>query len=86
MSYKILVDSRAAKDLEGLPKRIVGRIDQAIATLADQPRPPGSKLLRGKLKNGWRVRIGDYRVLYRIDDELQEVAIFHIGHRRDVYR
>ena len=69
MSYRILVDSRAAKELERLPKPIVGKIDQIIAALADQPRPPGSKLLRGKLKTGWRVRVGDYRVLYRIDDE-----------------
>lgn len=86
MSYRILIDSRAAKQLERLPKPIAGRIDQAIAALADHPRPPASKLLRGKLKNGWRVRIGDYRILYRIDDERQEVAIFHIGHRREVYR
>jgi mRNA interferase RelE/StbE len=86
VSYRTLVDSRAAKELERLPKPIVGKIDQVIAALADQPRPPASKLLRGKLKAGWRVRVGDYRVLYRIDDERQEVVIFHIGYRRDVYR
>jgi mRNA interferase RelE/StbE len=86
VSYRILIDSRAAKQLERLPKSIVGRIHEAVTALADQPRPPGAKLLRGKLKSGWRVRIGDYRVLYRIDDERKEVAIFDIGHRRELYR
>lgn len=86
MSYRVLIASRAARQLEKLPKSIVERIDQAIVGLAGQPRPPGAKLLRGKLKAGWRVRIGDYRVLYRIDDEQKEVTVLEIGHGREVYR
>lgn len=86
MTYRILVDSRAATTLGKLPKDAVERIDRAIAHLGERLRPPGAKMLRGRLKEGWRVRVGEYRILYRIDDEKDEVRIFDIGHRRDVYR
>ena len=86
MKYRVLLDARAAKQLEKLPKSTVERIDAAIAALSDAPRPTGVKMLRGKLKPGWRVRVGDYRVLYRIDDAAGDVRIFEIGHRREIYR
>ena len=86
MSFRVLIDARAAKKLEKLPKLIVQKIDKAIASLSENPRPPGAKLLRGKLREGWRVRIADYRVLYRIDDVAQEIRIFDVGHRREIYR
>ena len=86
MTYRVLIDQRAARQLESLPKSFAQRIDQVIVGLAVNPRPPGVKLLRGKLKQGWRVRVGRYRVLYRIDDEAREVRIFEVGHRREVYR
>ena len=86
MTYRVLIDQRAAGKLESLPKLFAQRIDQVIVGLAVNPRPPGVKLLRGKLKEGWRVRVGRYRVLYRIDDEAREVRIFEVGHRREVYR
>ena len=86
MKYRLLIDARAAKQLEKLPKSAVPRIDAAIAALLDAPRPTGVKMLRGKLKPGWRVRVGDYRILYRIDDAAGEVRIFAIGHRREIYR
>ena len=86
MSVRVLIDARAAKKLEKLPKPIVQKIDNAIVSLSENPRPPGAKLLRGKFKEGWRIRIADYRVLYRIDDGAQEIRIFDIGHRREIYR
>jgi len=86
VSFRILIDARAAKKLEKLPKPIIQKIDKAIASLSENPRPPGAKLLKGKLKEGWRIRISDYRVLYRIDDAAQEIRIFDIGHRREIYR
>jgi mRNA interferase RelE/StbE len=86
VTYRILIDARAAKQLEKLPKSIAERIDAAIAALSERPRPSGVKMLRGELKPGWRVRVGDYRVLYRIDDAAGEVKIFEIGHRREIYR
>jgi mRNA interferase RelE/StbE len=86
VSFRILIDARAAKKLEKLPRPIVQKIDYAIVSLSENPRPPGAKLLRGKLKEGWRIRIADYRVLYRIDYGAQEVRVFDIGHRREIYR
>jgi mRNA interferase RelE/StbE len=80
------VDSRAAKSLGRLPKHAVERIDEAIVQLAENPRPAGVKMLHGRLQEGWRVRVGEYRILYRIDDSAREVRIFEIGHRREVYR
>ncbi len=57
---------------------------QAIDELAENPRPRNSRKLRGK--EGWRIRIGDYRAIYEIDDEAREVLVLDIGHRRDIYR
>ena len=82
MKYRVLIDARAAKQLEKLSKSAAERIDTAIVALSEDPRPTGVKMLRGKLKPGWRVRVGDYRVLYRIDDRAGDVRIFEIGHRR----
>jgi mRNA interferase RelE/StbE len=86
VSYRVLLDARAAKQLESLPEPIVQTIDQAILTLASNARPAGVKRLRGKMKEGWRIRVGNYRILYRIDDDARTVRIFEIGHRREVYR
>ena len=86
MSFRVLIDARAAKKLEKLPKGIVQKIDRAIVSLSENPRPVGAKLLRGKFEEGWRIRIADYRVLYRIDDRAQEIRIFDVGHRREIYR
>ena len=86
MSFHVLIDGHAAKKLAKLPQAIIQKIDDAILSLSVNPRPPGAKLLRGKLKEGWRIRIADYRVLYRIDDRAQEIRIFDIGHRREIYR
>jgi len=86
VSFRVLIDVRAAKQLESLPKPIIQKIDEAILALASDPHPPGTKRLRGKLKEGWRIRVGQYRILYRIDNDAREVRIFEIGHRREVYR
>jgi mRNA interferase RelE/StbE len=86
VKLKITIDPRAARELESLPKPIVQKIDKAILSLGENPRPPGVKRLRGKLKDGWRIRVGEYRVLYRIDDNSKEVRIFDVGHRREIYR
>ncbi len=86
MKYRVLIDARAARQLESLPAEIVQRLDEAILRLGASPRPPGVKRLRGKYKDGWRIRVGNYRVLYRIDDATREVRIFEVGHRGQVYR
>ena len=86
MNYRIFIDPRAARQLESLPKAVVENLDRAILSLAAMPRPAGTKRLKGRLHEGWRIRVGSYRILYKIDDGAREVSIFDIGHRREVYR
>jgi mRNA interferase RelE/StbE len=61
------------------------RIDKAMLALAEVPRPTGARKLQGSVQD-WRIRIGDYRVLYEIDDDARLVTIWRIAHRSDVYR
>ncbi|MGH7452625.1 MAG: type II toxin-antitoxin system RelE family toxin [bacterium] len=83
MSYGINIFRRAQKELATLPTLVYPRVRDAIRGLANAPRPPGCKKLIGR--DGWRIRVGDYRVIYEIDDNAQIITIMHIGHRRDVY-
>ena len=83
MSYEVLILRRAQKELASLPKADYERVRDAVAALAENPRPVGCKKLVGR--EGWRIRLGDYRAIYEIDDAHQKVTILHIGHRRDVY-
>ena len=83
-SYKLLIKPSAVKELETLPRKDRGRIVAKIEGLADHPRPPGSEKLSGEEK--YRLRQGDYRVLYSIQDASSTVTVVKIGHRREVYR
>ena len=83
-SYKILIKPSAAKELEALPRKDRSRIAARIASLAGNPRPPGSEKLSGEEK--YRLRQGDYRILYTIHDAGMTVTIVKVGHRREVYR
>lgn len=83
-SYKIVIKQSVAKDLRPIPNKDVKRILQRIEQLAQDPRPAGSQKLSGEEK--YRVRQGNYRILYRIEDEIVTVIIVKIGHRRDVYQ
>lgn len=83
MSYKMEILRRAQKELSQLPDQEYERVKEAIRNLSNDPRPPGSKKLIGR--NGWRIRVGDFRVIYEIADGQQSVTVLHIGHRRDVY-
>ncbi|MCC6361533.1 MAG: type II toxin-antitoxin system RelE/ParE family toxin [Phycisphaerales bacterium] len=85
MNYAVVLSARARRDLMALPREITARIDPRIASLAEDPRPPGCKKLTTVVDDAWRIRIGDYRVLYRIDDRARRVLVYHVGHRRDVY-
>ena len=84
MSYTISILRRARKELAQLPPGAYEQVRDAIRALALDPRPPGCLKLTGR--EGWRIRVGDYRVVYEIADEHQDVMILHVGHRRDVYR
>jgi mRNA interferase RelE/StbE len=84
MSYSITIMRRAQKELANLPADVYPRVRDALRSLAEQPRPGGCLKLKGR--EGWRIRVGDYRVLYEINDNKQIVNVVHIGHRRDVYQ
>jgi len=84
--YVVLLESRAEKDLKALLGQILKRIDIKLQALSLNPRPRGAARLRGKESEGWRFRIGDYRILYQIDDRENIVRIYRIKHRREAYR
>jgi mRNA interferase RelE/StbE len=84
-SYQILWKKSAVKDLQKLPPEIARNIFALVSALADEPRPHNCKKLIS-LANHYRMRVGDYRVVYRIEDEILVIEIIRIGHRKDVYR
>ena len=79
----MLILRRAQNELADLPKADYERVRDTIAALADNPRSAGCRKLVGR--EGWRIRSGDYRTIYEIDDAQKKVTVLHIGHRRDVY-
>lgn len=83
MSYSINILRRSQKELSDLSQEIYPKICEALRSLAENPRPTGCLKLKGR--EGWRIRVGNYRILYKIDDQEKIVTIVHIGHRRDVY-
>ncbi len=85
MSHHIVVTNTAHKQLLKLPNIISGRIERAIDSLADIPRPHGIKALKG-MANTYRLRVADYRVVYSVDDEAVLILIIQVAHRREVYR
>ncbi len=82
--YKITIKKSAAKELEDIPQRGLRKIIKRIRALAQNPRPPGSQKLSAQQR--YRVRQGDYRIVYSIDDANHIVDIFKIGHRKEIYR
>ena len=84
MTYKIELESRAKRDFLNLTDQVADRIGSALDDLQYNPRPPGAKKLTGQ--NGYRVRKGDYRILYTIEDRKKLIRVYRIGHRRDVFR
>jgi mRNA interferase RelE/StbE len=82
--YSVELKSSARKELERLPANLVQRIFPKLEALASDPRPAGCKKLKGG-QHDWRIRVGDYRVVYAIDDEKLLVSVTRIRHRSDVY-
>ena len=83
--YRVLLERAAEKDLARLTPDIHDRVIEAIHALGTNPRPPGCRKLAGG-KHDWRVRVGDYRVVYEIADEIRIVRVNRVRHRREVYR
>ena len=84
MSYHVVILSLARREIDKLPRDVKLRIAARIVSLEEDPRPNGAIKMQGA--ESYRIRIGDYRVVYTIDDEVRIVAIIRAGHRRDVYR
>jgi mRNA interferase RelE/StbE len=83
--YQVVIERRAERDLSALTSQVRDRINGAIAGLAKNPRPTGCRKLVGA-KDDWRIRIGDYRVIYQIADSVRIVRINRVRHRLEVYR
>jgi len=83
--YQLEVKRRAVKELSRVRPDIGIRLLQYIESLASDPRPRQSRKL-SESENSYRLRVGDYRVLYQVDDEARLVTIFKVGHRREIYR
>ena len=81
--YRIELRPAAARALRKLDPQVRHRIQGAIALLARDPRPPGARALQGR--PGLRVRVGDYRIIYTVDNDVLLVVVVRLGHRRDVY-
>ncbi len=82
--YRVIIENKAKKEVRSLTPENIKRIVTAISSLKDNPRPRGVKKLIGKV--GWRITVGDYRVLYDIKDKEKEVLVYRVKHRREVYR
>jgi mRNA interferase RelE/StbE len=83
--YRVLLERAAEKDISRLPAETHDRVIEAIQALASNPRPVGCRKLTGS-KHDWRIRVGDYRVVYEIADVIRVVRVNRVRHRREVYR
>ncbi len=85
MKYLLQIRKQALKELEHLTVKTNKQITDAIDQLADNPRPTGCKKLKGEQEEFWRIRVGDYRIIYTIEDKIRIIEIRKIGHRKDIY-
>jgi mRNA interferase RelE/StbE len=84
MKYQIILPKSVQKELDHLPDEIANRILARLAGLEANPRPADVKKLKGR--DAWRIRVGDYRVIYEIQDRILKIIVIHAGHRREIYR
>jgi mRNA interferase RelE/StbE len=83
-NYSVEVKPPARKELEALPNDLLARVIRRIESLGNTPRPPGCKKLKG-YEDQWRVRVGDWRVVYIIADPAKLISVTRVAHRREVY-
>ena len=84
MKYTVLIERYAQKQIMKLDRKVIPLIKTAIAGLADNPRPYGYKKLKGE--DAYRIRVGDYRVIYEIEDDKIIITVVSVGHREDIYK
>jgi mRNA interferase RelE/StbE len=85
MTYHIVIANSAKRDLRRLDSALQRRIAIRLQVFKGTPRPTGASKLRGR-KDQWRIRVGDYRIIYEIDEDEQLVIVLRIAHRREAYR
>ena len=84
MKFQVILSKSVQKELDRLPDEIANRILARLAGLETNPRPADVKKLKGR--DAWRIRIGDYRVIYEIHDRVLQIIVITVGHRREIYR
>ena len=84
MRYQVILPKSVQKELNRLPDDIASRILARLVGLETNPRPADVKKLKGR--DAWRIRVGDYRVIYEIHDRLLQIIVITVGHRRGIYR
>lgn len=83
--HEVYLEGAAERDLKRLPAEAFHRIVPHIRALADNPRPTGCRKLAGS-ESDWRLRVGDYRIIYEVDDAENTVRVFRVRHRREAYQ
>lgn len=83
--YKVKFEKKYLKDIENIPKKARDKIVQSVHALASDPRPSGCKKIKGTKEPLYRIRCGDYRVIYAVRDEVLLVLVIEAGHRKNVY-
>ena len=82
--YRLIIENRAVKEIESVRGEMLGRLVKAIESLKHNPRSHRVKKLF--TEDGWRIRVGDYRILYTIDDKQKVVIVYRVKHRKEAYR
>jgi len=85
MNYKVEFALRAIKDLRAIPRTDQSKIIDKAESLSEDPYPRGSLKLKGVKEELWRVRVGNYRILYQVDDSVEIIDVRRIGHRKNIY-
>jgi mRNA interferase RelE/StbE len=85
VSYQVVILRRAQRDLDKIASPSYELIKKRLVSLSEDPRPPGCQKMRDR-EGAWRIRSGDYRIIYEIDDSKSMVTVLDIGHRREIYR
>jgi len=85
MSYLVRLERNAERDLDRLPGTVLTRVDAKLTGLKTNPRPRGAVKLHGREGLGWRIRVGDYRILYTIDEVARVVSVYRIRSRASAY-
>jgi mRNA interferase RelE/StbE len=84
MKFQVILPRSVQKELDRLPDEVARRMMIRLAGLENDPRPADVKKLKGR--DAWRIRVGDYRVIYEIHDRILQIIVITVGHRREIYR